>query len=85
MAGNRLDVSAAILERFSFKLEQFDGRVFSTRRGEDWSAMRPSREDFDTAGAEKTAKPDWGNTLFSLANCNRFSLVFCALDGVAKR
>lgn len=44
-------------ERFPIKLEQFDGGDFSIRRGEHRSAMRTSREDFDVAGAEKTAKP----------------------------
>jgi hypothetical protein len=32
-------------------LEQFDGMDFATRQGEDRSAMAPSREDFDAAGA----------------------------------
>jgi len=40
-------------------------------------------EQFD--GTEKHAKPVLASWLMEMTNCNRFSLVFCAPDIVARR
>jgi len=66
--------NGSALEPFKLKWKRFDGEDFSCRQGEYRSAMPASCEDFDTADAEKSAKPIAGKCMKYMEKPQSFQL-----------